>query len=100
MLCNQSKSELKTTDSNVYLSVNVAELISRLSVPMIVTGSFSEKYPVFECQKNHAITKSTGTGFISQTDVDYKAKFDHVYLYDIYSLYTSKSKFLDLPWNL
>ena len=96
MLCNQSKSEFKTTDSNVYLSVNVAELISRLSVLMIVTGLFSEKYPVFECQKNHAITKSTGT-VNSQTDVDYKAKFDHVYLYDIYSLYTSKSKFLDLP---
>ena len=90
----------KTIDSNVGLSASIAELISRLKVPVIATGSFSEKYPGPEGLSYYAVTKIAGKNLISQVALNLKVKFDYVYLYDTYSLDTSRNKFIDLLWNL
>lgn len=98
---SQDLNEIRNTvDSNVGLSASIAELISRLRVPVIATGSFSEKYPGPEGLNYYAATKIAGKSLISQAAVNCKVKFDYVYLYDTYSLDTSRGKFIDLLWNL
>jgi CDP-paratose synthetase len=82
-------------DSNIGLTASVVELASKNRIPVIAFGTFVENYPGDNGLSYYANSRKISNGIL----FDYASKFnfglDYVYMYDSYSLDTSRGKFID-----
>jgi nucleoside-diphosphate-sugar epimerase len=91
----QNQEIRKITDANVGLAASLADLLLKLKVSVISTGSYSEKYSGPEGINYYAATKIAGKALLAEAALIARASLDYVYLYDTYSTDTSRNKFID-----
>jgi nucleoside-diphosphate-sugar epimerase len=91
----QNQEIQKTVDANIGLSTSLANLILKLKVPVIATGSHSEKYRGIQGVNYYAATKTAGKALLADAVFNSGTSLDYVYLYDTYSSDTSRNKFID-----
>jgi nucleoside-diphosphate-sugar epimerase len=97
---NNSVDIKSAVDANIGLAVSISELMTRLKVPVIATGSFSEKYTGPGGLGYYAASKIAAKSILVEAALTNEVQLSYVYLYDTYSVDTSRKKFIDLLWNL
>ena len=86
----------KSVDSNIGISVTIAEYILKNHVPVITLGTYFEKAPeIFQPWSYYTTTKIAAASLIKEAADQAGTSHSHIYLYDNYGAEIDRGKFID-----
>ncbi len=87
---------MKNLESNVGVSLTIAQLVLDQKIPVITLGTFFEKAPDhFQPWSHYTTTKIAGVNLIREAAAIAGTSHSHLYLYDNYGAEISRGKFIE-----
>lgn len=87
---------MKNLDSNIGVSLTIAQYVLEQKVPVITLGTFFEKAPDrFQPWSHYTTSKIAGVNLIREAAAIAGTSHSHLYLYDNYGAEIGRGKFID-----
>jgi nucleoside-diphosphate-sugar epimerase len=91
-----SSSLKKSVDSNIGISLTIAQYILKNRVPVVTLGSYFERAPeILQPWSYYTTTKIAGVSLIEEAADQAGTAHTHLYLYDNYGAEIDRGKFID-----